>query len=263
MAAPWRLCARKASLLAPGPLAGKVGDFPKSPGSGRFRISPSVRENTVSIVRTAAKTALGARQVVKDLGRLQQIAQVLARHGLGWMVAQLDLPVLGLRKEGGEKTLAPERLVAVLRDLGPTFVKIGQMLSTRSDILPPAYTDALQGLQDDVGPFPFEEVESQVRQALGGSLSELFASFQEEPVATASISQVHRARLHTGEEVAVKVRRPHVRESLETDLSLLLFLARRAEGQFPEIRTMGLTGILQELRRGSVEETDFQIGRAH
>lgn len=213
----------------------------------------------MSIVRTAAKTALGARQVVKDLGRLQQIAQVLARHGLGWMVAQLDLPVLGLRKEGGEKTLAPERLVAVLRDLGPTFVKIGQMLSTRSDILPPAYTDALQGLQDDVGPFPFEEVESQVRQALGGSLSELFASFQEEPVATASISQVHRARLHTGEEVAVKVRRPGVRERLETDLSLLLFLARRAEAQFPEVRLMGLPGILSELRKGIFEETDFRV----
>src|SRR5690606_21932881 len=179
------------------------------------------------------------------------------------VVAHLDLPMLGIRREEGEHALAPERLVAVLRDLGPTFVKIGQMLSTRSDILPTAYTDALQGLQDDVGPFPFEEVEAQICKALGGSLESLFAEFDKEPVATASISQVHRARLHSGEEVAVKVRRPHVRESLETDLSLLLFLARRAEGQFPEIRTMGLTGILQELRRGSVEETDFQIGRAH
>jgi len=206
---------------------------------------------------------MGARQVVKDLGRLQQIAQVLARHGLGWLVAHLDLPGLGGRKEEGERPLAPERLVAVLRDLGPTFVKIGQMLSTRSDILPPAYTDALQGLQDDVGPFPFEEVEAQIRQALGASIEALFAEFDPTPVATASISQVHRARLHTGEQVAVKVRRPHVRESLETDLSLLLFLARRAEGQFPEIRTMGLTGILQELRRGIVEETDFRVEAGH
>lgn len=217
----------------------------------------------MSIVRTAAKTALGARQVVKDLGRLQQIAQVLARHGLGWLVAHLDLPVLGLRKEEGERSLAPERLVAVLRDLGPTFVKIGQTLSTRSDILPPAYTDALQGLQDDVGPFPFEEVESQIREALGGTIDELFASFDPEPVATASISQVHRARLPSGEEVAVKVRRPGVRDRLETDLSLLLFLARRAEAQFPEVKLMGLPGILSELRKGIFEETDFRVEASH
>lgn len=217
----------------------------------------------MSIVRTAAKTALGARQVVKDLGRLQQIAQVLARHGLGWVVAHLDLPMLGIRREEGEHALAPERLVAVLRDLGPTFVKIGQMLSTRSDILPTAYTDALQGLQDDVGPFPFEEVEAQICKALGGSLESLFAEFDKEPVATASISQVHRARLHSGEEVAVKVRRPGVRERLETDLSLLLFLARRAEGQFPEVRLMDLPGILQELRKGVFEETDFRVEAGH
>lgn len=217
----------------------------------------------MSIVRTAAKTAMGARQVVKDLGRLQQIAQVLARHGLGWLVAHLDLPGLGSRREEGERPLAPERLVAVLRDLGPTFVKIGQMLSTRSDILPAAYTDALQGLQDDVGPFPFEEVEAQIHQALGGSIDSLFAAFDETPVATASISQVHRARLHSGEEVAVKVRRPDVKERLETDLSLLLFLARRAEAQFPEVRLMGLTGILQELRKGISEETDFRVEAGH
>lgn len=218
----------------------------------------------MSIVRTAAKTAMGARQVVKDLGRLQQIAQVLVRHGFGWLVATLDLPGLGLlRKEEGERGLAPERVVAVLRDLGPTFVKIGQMLSTRSDILPAAYTDALQGLQDDVGPFPYEEVEAQIRKALGGSPDQLFASFDREPVATASISQVHRARLPSGEEVAVKVRRPGVRERLETDLSLLLFLARRAEAQFPEIRLMDLPGILAELRKGIVEETDFRVEAGH
>src|SRR5690606_5727255 len=154
-------------------------------------------------------------------------------------------------------------MVAVLRELGPTFVKLGQMLSTRSDILPAAYTEALQGLQDDVGPFPWEEVEAQIRQALGAGPDELFADFEREPVATASISQVHRARLPSGEEVAVKVRRPGVRERLETDLSLLLFLARRAEAQFPEIRLMDLTGILQELRRGIVEETDFRVEAGH
>lgn len=217
----------------------------------------------MSIVRTAAKTAMGARQVAKDLGRLQQIAQVLARHGLGWLVARLDLPVLGSRRDEKEAALAPERVAAVLRDLGPTFVKFGQMLSTRGDLLPAPYLEALAGLQDDVGPFPFEEVEEQIVAALGSPPDRLFASFEREPVATASISQVHRARLPSGEEVAVKVRRPLVRERLETDLSLLQFLARQAEGQFPEVRLMDFSGILAELRKGIAEETDFRVEAGH
>ncbi|HEY0841048.1 MAG TPA: AarF/ABC1/UbiB kinase family protein, partial [Vulgatibacter sp.] len=105
----------------------------------------------MAIVRTAARTAMGARQVVKDLGRLQQIVQILARHGFGWLVARVDVPGIGFFRKGDESDQAPtpERVAAVMRELGPTFVKLGQMLSTRGDVLPPGYAEAFQSMQDD------------------------------------------------------------------------------------------------------------------
>ncbi len=211
---------------------------------------------------------MGARQVVKDLGRLQQIVQVLARHGLGWLVARIEVPGIGLLRKApaaGETESAPtpDRLAAVLRELGPTFVKIGQMLSTRADIIPAAYAEAFQSLQDDVGPIPFAEVEEQIRAALGAGPDELFSQFEREPLATASIAQVHRARLPSGEEVVVKVQRPRVRELIYTDLSLLQFIVRQAEAQVPEVKLVDFPGILGQLRKAIGDETDFRVEAGH
>ncbi len=208
---------------------------------------------------------MGARQVAKDLGRLQQIAQILARHGFGWLVARIDVPGIGYFRKADEADLkpTPERVAAAIRDLGSTFVKLGQMLSTRGDILPPGYAEAFQSLQDDVGPIAFEEIEQQLSESLGQSPLELFARFDREPMATASIAQVHRARLPTGEEVAVKVQRPGVREQIFTDLSILQFLARQAEGQLPEVKLLDVPGVLRELRKSIADETDFRIEAAH
>lgn len=221
----------------------------------------------MSIVRTAARTALGARQVVKDLGRLQQIAQVLARHGLGWLVARIEVPGIGLLRKGeaAERRQTPtaEQMAQALRELGPTFVKLGQMLSTRSDIIPADWAEAFQSLQDDVGPIAFEEVEAQIRCSLGAGPDELFARFDREPIATASIAQVHRARLRTGEEVAVKVQRPNVRRLIFTDLSLLHFIVRQAEAQIPELQLADLPGIVEQLRKAILEETDFRVEADH
>ncbi len=210
---------------------------------------------------------MGARQVVKDLGRLQQIVQVLVRHGFGWFVARTEVPGIGLLRKSGEGTEAadptPERVAAVLRELGPTFVKLGQMLSTRSDIIPAEYAEAFQSLQDDVGPIPYAEVEEQIRTALGAAPSELYAWFDEQPLATASIAQVHRARLPGGEEVVVKVQRPRVRERIFTDLSLLHFLVRQAEAQIPEVRLVDFPGIIAQLRKAVGDETDFRVEADH
>ena len=208
---------------------------------------------------------MGARQVVKDLGRLQQIVQILARHGFGWLVARVDVPGIGLFRKGDESDQAPtpERVAAVLRELGPTFVKLGQMLSTRGDVLPPGYAEAFQSLQDDVGPIPFDEVEEQIRVALGAPPAERFSRFDEQPLATASIAQVHRARLPSGEEVAVKVQRPGVRELILTDLSILQFIARQAEGQIPEVALLDVPGVLRELRKSITDETDFRVEAAN
>lgn len=210
---------------------------------------------------------MGARQVVKDLGRLQQIVQVLARHGFGWFVARTEVPGIGLLRkqqtEGESADPTPERVAAVLRELGPTFVKLGQMLSTRADIIPAAYAEAFQSLQDDVGPIPFAEVDEQIRASLGAAPSELFAWFDEEPLATASIAQVHRARLPTGEDVVVKVQRPRVRELIYTDLSLLQFLVRQAEAQIPEVQLVDFPGIIGQLRKAIGDETDFLVEAGH
>jgi len=211
---------------------------------------------------------MGARQVVKDLGRLQQIVQVLARHGFGWFVARTEVPGIGLLRKASQVESeaadpTPERVAAVLRELGPTFVKLGQMLSTRADIIPAAYAEAFQSLQDDVGPIPFSEVEEQIRASLGGSPAELFAWFDPEPLATASIAQVHRARLPTGEDVVVKVQRPRVRELIFTDLSLLHFLVRQAEAQIPEVRLVDFPGIIAQLRKAIGDETDFRVEAGH
>ena len=219
----------------------------------------------MAIVRTAARTALGARQVVKDLGRLQEIAQILASHGFGWIVANVEVPGMGLLRrvvgEDGPQPPTPERVVAVIKELGPTFVKLGQLASTRSDLVPPAYSLALQQLQDRAGPVPWEDIEAQIQAALGGKPEDVFATFEREPLAAASIAQVHRATLQADgviEQVVVKVQRPGVRQRVETDMSILKFLARQAESQLPEIRTANLSGILGELEKTIARSTDFR-----
>ena len=214
------------------------------------------------IVRTAAVAALGARQVVKDLGRLQEIAQILASHGFGWAVANIDVPGIGLLRrivgETPDREATPDRVVSVIKALGPTFVKLGQVLSTRSDLIPTAYAVALQQLQDQAGPVPYEDIEAQIVAALDGTPEEVFAWFDREPLAAASIAQVHRARMHTGEEVVVKVQRLRVRERVETDMSILGFLVRQAEAQLPEVKAANLSGILQELNKTIARSTDFR-----
>jgi len=216
----------------------------------------------MALVRQVADVALGARQVVKDLGRLQEIAQVLARHGLGWLVANIEVPGIGLLRrfmdDPGEAQPTPERVCLVIRDLGPTFVKAGQVLSTREDLLPRDYIAALQTLQDDVGPEPWDAIVAQFEASLDGPPSNLFEEFDEVPFATASIAQVHRAVTHDGHEVAVKVQRPGLRRRIETDLSILQFLARHVQVQLPEAGLFDLPGTVAVLRRALSEETDFR-----
>lgn len=214
------------------------------------------------IVRTATRTAISAQRLVKDLARAQQIVQVLARHGFGWLVDHVELPGIGFlrRMQPDEQRAAPtpERVATVMRELGPTFVKIGQILSTRDDMLPPEWTGAFAGLQDDVGPMSWDVVAQQIESAFGGPPERFFEWIDEQPLATASIAQVHRARFPSGEEVVLKVQRPGVRGQMERDLGILQALAEAIEGQFPEIAAAGLPELAQELRRRVAEECDFR-----
>jgi predicted unusual protein kinase regulating ubiquinone biosynthesis (AarF/ABC1/UbiB family) len=145
-----------------------------------------------------------------------------------------------------------------LETLGPTFIKLGQILSTRADLLPPAYLEALARLQDDVGPFPYGDVERIVQDELHVRLSKVFEEFDPEPIAAASLGQVHRAVIRGGREVAVKVQRPDVRERVLKDLDALDEVARLLERFSPTTRALDAKGILEEFRRTILCELDYR-----
>lgn len=158
---------------------------------------------------------------------------------------------------GGAEDGAPEELAAELERLGPTFVKLGQLLSTRSDLLPEPYVEALERLQDRVEPFPLREARATVEAELGAPLSELYRDFEPEPVAAASLSQIHRARLRNGRAVAVKVQRPGLRETVLEDLAALADAARFLDRHTRFGRRYELGLVVDEFRRSLVAELDF------
>src|ERR1700737_3338282 len=157
------------------------------------------------------------------LKRYKDIVALLVKYGRSDLVNQSDItPAEGLSRE--QIATADEKaneLASDLEALGPTFIKLGQLLSTRGDLLPEPYLDALGRLQDQIEPFSFDEVEQIVSSELGGRISKLFAEFDREPAAAASLAQVHRARMRDGRMVVVKVQRPGVREIIVKDLEAL------------------------------------------
>jgi ubiquinone biosynthesis protein len=166
----------------------------------------------------------------RNLGRLSEIAQVAVRHGFGYFFERhrlTDLLPWGDRMpEVSDRSHRGVRLREMLDELGPTFVKFGQLLSTRPDVVPPDIIAELRGLQDDVRPVPFAAVRAVVEEELELELEKLFVEFDEVPIAAASIGQVHRAVLPNGERVAVKVQRPDAPRQIEADLALLYQAAR-------------------------------------
>lgn len=204
------------------------------------------------------------REAFQDLNRLRQIAVIAARHGFADLVERGGIwGVLG-RKEAVEVT--PEarresvarRFRTLLNELGPTYIKLGQVLSTRADIVPAAFIEELSLLQDRVPPFPVEQVYAQIKVALGREATELFKSIDPEPLAAASIAQVHRAVTLEGEEVVIKVQRPGIAESIRADVSVLRSLARMLEAVVEEVGIYSPTGIIDEFDRAIHEELDFQ-----
>src|SRR3989304_3511953 len=163
------------------------------------------------------------RPAVRQLGRLSEIARVAARHGFGYLfeTRRGRRPWRTHEVELGEHSARGQHLRELLDELGPTFVKFGQLLSMRPDLVPPDIVLELRALQDDVHPFRLAEVEATLERELGLSVEQLFLEFEETPVAAASIGQVHRAVLPNGSRAAVKVQRPHAPRQIEADLQLL------------------------------------------
>jgi len=180
-----------------------------------------------------------------DISRARRIVKVLTHHGFHQFVPKKGfVHLIGktLIKPDDEELaaldqprMAARRFRKVLEDLGPTFIKLGQVLSTRPDVLPPAFVEELSRLQDDTPPIPFERIRTVVERGLGRALDEAYAWFSEEPLAAASIAQAHRARTHAGDEVVVKVIREGVAELIEADLDLLHLLARLLEATLEEM----------------------------
>lgn len=205
----------------------------------------------MKIVRPVVEGVGGVHQGVRDLARLQHIAGVLAKHGLGAAVSFLP----GFRKQRLSTT--PERATKALQELGPTFVKLGQILSTRRDILPDEYCDAFEQLQDDVAPLPLSAIAQQLAAELGDDWREQIETFDEEPLATASIAQVHTATLIDGSRAVLKIQRPGIASTIKADLNILQFLAKRLLSEYPEARSFDPIGVLEEFESSITAELDF------
>ncbi|WP_114854320.1 AarF/ABC1/UbiB kinase family protein [Brachybacterium sp. YJGR34] len=209
--------------------------------------------------------------------RYRQIAEVLVGNGLFALAEQVGLaehvpaPMrrgllasLGAAAEDREDALpGPVRLRTALEELGPTFVKLGQMLATRDDLLPAEYTEELTRLQDGVTPVPYEEIAALVREELGAAADEAFAAFDHTPLATASIGQAHGARLREGTEVVVKVRKPGVQESVITDLDILRHLAGIADREWDLARDVDIVGLVEAFDRSLRRELDYRTEAAN
>lgn len=207
-----------------------------------------------------------ALSAVRDLSRLHEISLVFVRHGLGDLVRRVGVASVleraGAMLHWGEAArssqLEPQqRLRLAFEELGPTFVKLGQMLSTREDLLPPAWTDELGHLRSSVAPVPFDELLPVIERALGCAPNAVFTELEREPSGSASIAQVHRARLADGRPVVLKVRRPGIVAKVEADLRILAHVAQLVESELPEARRYQPVRVVEEFRRSLNRELDL------
>lgn len=206
---------------------------------------------------------------IRDLKRFQEILSVLVSHGFGQLVMELQFSdtalgrlissfrLAGTADDRASAVTVAERIRLVFQDLGPTFIKLGQILSTRPDLVSDEIMAELQRLQDNVPPFAFWEARSLIEAELGKKLEDAFASFDETPLGTASIGQVYAARLHSGADVVVKVQRPGVRSLIESDTDLMLMAARQLERRLPALRALDPVGIVEQFRRAVRRELDY------
>lgn len=203
---------------------------------------------------------------IRHLKRYRQIAVAFTRNGLGFVVRELGLHELlplpkrlvAKRQQKRAKTTG-ERIRFIFEELGPTFIKMGQFASTRSDVLPEDIIQELEKLQDQVPPQPFQEVKEVIEQELGTTTDQLFKEFHEVPLGSASIGQVHYAVLKSGEKVAVKIQRPNIEQVIKTDLEVLQQLAVLAEYRLDWAARYQIKGIVDEFSKALLAELDYKL----
>ena len=207
---------------------------------------------------------MATRAQTRNLGRISEIAQVAVKHGFGYFFETHRLTDLlpwhqKLVAADGARSQRGQHLRDMLEELGPTFVKFGQLLSTRPDVVPPDIIAELRSLQDDVRPFPFEQVERVIRAELEQPIERLFLEFSEKPMAAASIGQVHEAVLPNGRRVAVKVQRPEAPRQVEADLALLYQAARLAKERVRALDFIDARELVDEFARSIRQELDYRL----
>ncbi len=203
---------------------------------------------------------------IRDLKRLEKILEILVEEGWGYYVKRtslkehlplkkrltIPLPIATKKRQARSLRIAFERL-------GPTFIKLGQLLSLRPDLVPKEFADEFSKLQDEVPPFSFSRAKKIIEGELNKPLNELFKKFERKPLASASIAQVHKAVLKSGKTVAVKVQRPKVKDVLDTDIDILFFVARSLEKHFPRTRKYQPSEVVKEFALWTRKELDFKI----
>lgn len=205
---------------------------------------------------------------VKYINRYREIAMQFSKSGLGFIIEEIGLDrVLSLPKrillrqqndEYLEKTYA-ERIRIFIEEMGTTFIKLGQIASTRADLLPPDLINELEKLQSHVSPFSASDARALIEESLEADIDDIFMIFDDVPVGSASIGQVHRAMLHTGEDVAVKVQRPNIEKTVRTDLEILRHLALLAEANLEWARNYQVTDMIDEFSDALINELDYTI----
>lgn len=200
---------------------------------------------------------MGVSLKPERLKRYKDVAMLLIKYGRSDLVSIEGLEGIDLEETSASTVATAEELATDLEKLGPTFIKLGQLLSTRADLLPPAYLDALARLQDQIDPFPYEEVETLVSSELGIRISKAFADFEPVPIGAASLSQVHMAYMRDGRAVVVKVQRPNIREQIVQDLEALGEMATFIDSHTELGKRYEFGNMLIDLRKSLLHELDF------
>ncbi len=202
---------------------------------------------------------------IKDIKRFEQIVHALFKYEFGFIIKNLNLKEhlslhQRLQKEKfKEREAEPQKIRLLLQELGGAFVKLGQIISLRPDLLPIEYIKELEKLQDEVPAFPFEDVKREIEDEFKKPLNEIFSEFEEKPIAAASIAQVHKAKLKTGEQVAVKVQRPNIKELMGHDIDIMFYFSNLLEKHIPKLKEYNFGGVVKEFSEWTYKELNFKI----
>jgi ubiquinone biosynthesis protein len=219
------------------------------------------------------KTGIGISKTIRNVSRFREILTVLSRHGFSQLIVKsgLDKVIPGFVFPGRISAFKEDfsgdewwqnfgkELRQSFEELGPSFIKIGQLMATREDILEPALIRELKILQDQVKGIPFEVAQKVIEESLGKKLEEVFLSIDKNPIGTASIGVVYKAELHTGQKVVVKVRRPKIAKLIATDFEILHFIVKKLEGVSSEIRFLGMSKMISDFFKSTQNELNFMI----